>query len=83
MKGIRGKTLVKSFDSEEIALEDLPLWGFDGSSTEQAPGGASDCVLKPVAHFPDSTRINGYIVLCEVMNVDGTPAPVKHTRYDP
>ncbi|MGY8643363.1 MAG: glutamine synthetase beta-grasp domain-containing protein [Verrucomicrobiales bacterium] len=79
VKGIRGKTLVKSFDSEEITLEDLPLWGFDGSSTEQAPGGASDCILKPVALYPDSTRINGYIVLCEVMNVDGTPHP-SNTR---
>ena len=24
------------------------LWGFDGSSTGQAPGHASDCVLRPV-----------------------------------
>ncbi len=28
--------------------KDLPIWGFDGSSTNQAPGKASDCVLKPV-----------------------------------
>src|SRR4051812_47292461 len=27
---------------------ELPIWGFDGSSTNQAPGAASDCVLKPV-----------------------------------
>ena len=25
-----------------------PIWGFDGSSTNQAPGEASDCVLNPV-----------------------------------
>jgi hypothetical protein len=30
-------------------LEQLPLWGFDGSSTMQAEGHSSDCVLKPVA----------------------------------
>jgi glutamine synthetase len=49
------------------------LWGFDGSSTRQAPGGSSDCVLKPVAVFPDSTRKNGVLVMCEVMMPDGTP----------
>ena len=27
--------------------EEPPVWGFDGSSTEQAPGDASDCVLQP------------------------------------
>ena len=25
-----------------------PVWGFDGSSTNQAPGGSSDVVLNPV-----------------------------------
>jgi len=32
-------------------------------------------VLKPVAVYPDSTRKNGVLVMCEVMNADGTPAP--------
>src|ERR1700733_9967385 len=35
---------------------DLPIWGFDGSSTNQAPGKASDCVLKPVFSCPDPLR---------------------------
>ena len=69
---IRGKTQVKEFDSFPT-LEELPLWGFDGSSTKQAPGGSSDCILKPVSVFPDSTRLNGALVMCEVMNADGTP----------
>jgi glutamine synthetase len=69
---LRGKTQLKEFSSFP-ALEDLPLWGFDGSSTKQAPGGSSDCVLKPVAVFPDSTRKNGALVMCEVLNADGTP----------
>ena len=34
----------------------LPTWGFDGSSTNQAPGAASDCVLKPVFSCPDPIR---------------------------
>ena len=30
-----------------------PIWGFDGSSTFQAPGNLSDCVLKPVRVVAD------------------------------
>ncbi len=67
---IRGKTQIKEFDSFP-ALADLPLWGFDGSSTKQASGNNSDCVLKPVSIYPDSQRINGAIVMCEVMLPDG------------
>ncbi len=54
-------------------IEDCPLWNFDGSSTNQADGSSSDCVLKPVAIFPDPDRNSGYLVMCEVMNPDGTP----------
>ena len=45
---LRGKTQIKEYDHFPT-LEDLPLWGFDGSSTMQAEGHSSDCVLKPVA----------------------------------
>jgi glutamine synthetase len=51
--GLRGKTTMKSFDKPPT-LEDLPLWGFDGSSTQQAEGKSSDCILKPVALYPDA-----------------------------
>ena len=50
------------------------LWGFDGSSTEQAPGHASDCVLRPVHVCADP--INGgenKLVLSEVLLTDMTP----------
>ena len=33
-----------------------PVWGVDGSSTEQAPGEASDCVLNPVRVVSDPRR---------------------------
>src|ERR1700744_5219930 len=54
---LRGKTQIKEFSSFPT-LEQLPLWGFDGSSTMQAEGHSSDCVLKPVAVFPDAARTN-------------------------
>jgi glutamine synthetase len=72
---IRGKTQVKEFETFPL-LEELPLWGFDGSSTNQAEGRSSDCVLKPVRIVYDSERKDGAIVLCEVMMPDGvTPHP--------
>ena len=37
--------------------------------------GDSDCLLKPVFICPDPDRINGYLVMCEVLNADGTPHP--------
>ncbi|HZQ48087.1 MAG TPA: glutamine synthetase beta-grasp domain-containing protein, partial [Verrucomicrobiae bacterium] len=67
---LRGKTQVKEFGSFP-KLEELPMWGFDGSSTRQAEGHSSDCMLKPVAVFPDSTKKNGVLVMCEVMMPDG------------
>ena len=72
---LRGKTQLKDYDSFP-SLEQLPLWGFDGSSTMQAEGSNSDCVLKPVRVFPDAARTNGVLVMCEVMMPDGkTPHP--------
>lgn len=68
---LRSKTkIVEDFSGE---LEDCPAWSYDGSSTRQAEGRFSDCVLQPVRIVPDPTRINAWIVLCEVLNPDGTP----------
>ena len=44
-------------------LEDCPIWSFDGSSTLQAEGGSSDCILSPVAVYPDPARKNGFLVM--------------------
>ena len=71
---LRGKTQLKDFDAFPT-LEQLPLWGFDGSSTMQAEGHNSDCILKPVAVYPDAARTNGVLVMCEVMMPDGTAHP--------
>ena len=69
-QSLRTKTKIeKDFSGK---LEDCPMWSFDGSSTEQAPGGSSDCLLKPVYIITDPQRKNGYLVMCEVLNADGT-----------
>lgn len=58
-------------------VEDCPVWAFDGSSTNQAPGGSSDCLLKPVNVFPNPLTTNGYLVMAEVLSADGKPHPTN------
>ncbi|HEY4654648.1 MAG TPA: glutamine synthetase beta-grasp domain-containing protein [Cyclobacteriaceae bacterium] len=72
-QSLRSKTkIVSKFGGK---IEDCPMWAFDGSSTQQAPGGSSDCLLKPVALFPDPDRKDGWLVMTEVLNADATPHP--------
>ncbi len=50
------------------------IWGFDGSSTNQASGDNSDCVLNPVWSCPDPLREPGdRLVMCEVLLPDMSP----------
>lgn len=70
-QNMRSKTkVVDNFDGK---LENCPIWAFDGSSTRQATGDSSDCLLKPVAIYHDPARKNGFLVMTEVLNADGTP----------
>ncbi len=84
---LRGKT--KVFDVEdETTIETLkvPMWGFDGSSTYQAKGHRSDCVLKPVRVYKDPFRTRArseylsVLVLNEVMLVPGDKPHLSNTR---
>lgn len=59
-------------------IEDFPDWGFDGSSTNQADGGDSDLVLRPVRYVSDPLRGEGnFLVMCEVLQPDETPHPTN------
>jgi len=71
---LRSKTKVVELAGEPT-LEDLPVWNFDGSSTRQAEGSNSDCVLQPVALFADPARAGGMLVMCEVRLPGGAPHP--------
>ena len=70
-QGLRSKTMVRSDFGGTV--EECPMWSFDGSSTNQATGDDSDCLLKPIAIYPDPDRASAYLVMCEVLNADGTP----------
>ena len=68
------------------------MWAFDGSSTQQATGDKSDCLLNPIAEYRTLDRIRadatqtrpgleGTYVMCEVLNADNEPHP-SNTRTD-
>ena len=58
-----------------------PIWGFDGSSTNQATGENSDCALQPVFTCPDPLRGgDNILVLCEVLNAKDMKPHVTNTR---
>lgn len=65
------------------SVSDLPIWNYDGSSTNQAPGKDSEVYLQPVAMFADPFRGAPHIlVLCEACLPDGnlTPIPTNTRR---
>ena len=74
---LRSKTKIIDGDPASLKLSDLPMWGFDGSSTRQAEGKSSDCLLKPVALYPDITRKDGFLVMSEVLLPNGQPHPTN------
>jgi glutamine synthetase len=89
---LRSKTKVWDYKPEENpkhmvnrqngcpSPDELPTWSYDGSSTEQAEGRYSDCLLNPVRVIRDPQRKNAYLVMCEVLNPDGTPHE-SNTRH--
>lgn len=76
---LRSKT--KTFD-QVMGMDPTayPDWSYDGSSTGQAEGGNSDCILRPVCVRADPIRgAPNVLVMCEVFSPDGTPHP-SNTR---
>eukprot|EP00798_Chlamydomonas_sp_ICE-L_P017206 gene17206-23527_t len=71
----------KTFE-EDMGLDAsaYPDWSFDGSSTNQAKGNNSDCILRPVQVYTDPIRGAPHVlVMCEVFSPDGTAHP-SNTR---
>ena len=59
---LRSKTKVAEGDINE--LEKVPVWSYDGSSTDQAPGDHSDCTLTPVKLYHNPFQPAGWLVMC-------------------
>ena len=79
-QALRSKTRIIRRDVDTLPSHDeLPTWGFDGSSTNQASGGDSDLMLQPVRVVRDPIRGGSNIlVLCEVMHANGKPHETNH-----
>ena len=78
---LRSKTKVVKYSDISMSysdlpeLQSLPEWNFDGSSTAQAPGADSECVLIPVRVYKWSQ--DHYFVICEVYDNAGSPHPTN------
>ena len=74
---LRSKVKIVEYESiKTLKIEDFPIWNFDGSSTNQAETGKSDCLLNPVRiyiskDFPLEKSV--IYVFCEVMDSDTIP----------
>ena len=58
----------------------IPNWSFDGSSTQQAEGGSSDCILIPVQTYK-GPLFSDSLVMCEVQSGDHEVHP-SNTRVE-
>ena len=66
---IRSKCMVIS---ELTEFEDLPVWNYDGSSTNQALGHDSEVLIVPRKSYPDPFRLgNHMLVLCDTWYPNG------------
>ena len=75
---LRSKVKIINSPHKITSIDELPEWNFDGSSTKQADGSSSDCILKPVRIYQSESMYvmpedKTIFVFCEVMNPDGTP----------
>jgi glutamine synthetase len=73
----RSKTRVCYFnvDINDINVNNIPLWNYDGSSTGQAELKNSEIILKPTVMFRDPFRQNinnSFLVWCDMMDSNNT-----------
>ena len=79
---LRSKVKIVEYESiKTLKIEDFPIWNFDGSSTNQAETGKSDCLLKPVRLYKSNSfplEKSVLYVFCEVMDSDNIPHKSNH-----
>ena len=74
-QNLRSKIKVIDYNAQidgPIKIDNVPEWNFDGSSTMQATGSESECILRPARLYQRKDGSKTVYVLCEVMNTDET-----------
>lgn len=73
-------------ESRHHSIETMPVWNFDGSSTNQAPTNQSEILLRPVRIYKNPFHYNSLLVLCDTyIQEEGTVKIMPHrsnSRYD-
>ena len=65
----------------KVTKDDTPPdWSFDGSSTQQAEGGSSDCIIIPVQQY-DGPLFADELIMCEVQTGEHETHP-SNTRAE-
>lgn len=87
---LRSKVKVEYFDenvdTQNLQLEQIPMWNYDGSSTGQATGEDSEVLIKPCRLYKNTNSeenegfSSSYYVLCETFTPDMNPHPTN-TRH--
>jgi glutamine synthetase len=81
----RSKTKIVDVDQDtynDYNLKNVPVWSYDGSSTQQAEIDNSEIILKPVYYALSSSHAHA-LVLCATYKVeDGEHVPAKNNHYD-
>ena len=80
---LHSKTRIVETETEQLTIKDIPLWNYDGSSTNQAEINNSDVILSPVTLFRDPFRLNknAFLVMCETKRNNGTVLENSHREW--
>ncbi len=82
---LRSKNRLMDFpNGHSISITNLPIWNFDGSSTNQAETADSERFLKPVyiCNNPFTKDSPGLLVMCAVYNDFQLTIPAVNNNYE-
>merc|ERR1712228_692649 len=71
----------RTVDASKVALDKLPYWNYDGSSTGQAPGDDSEVIIRPRAIYKDPFRGgDNILVLTDTYTPAGEALPTNSRK---